>query len=524
MSGDCCSPRATRITSVILAIFGLVFISLAVWLPNLINQTISDGIDTMVILTPDQQESQTDSWLDWADTSSPNSNPEFYNVYVYNCTNPDEVLQGARPNFFEMGPYAFNLNKVRFNITWGEDLAHRTTITYKTWEYYVFSPEMSAPGLSQDDVITTLNIPFQVLKQFFSDEWNKMGVNDYDAFFSRVSVKDIMAGYEDPVWDAIAKTNPAVPPVFPGLIQNLTGFDDPALAAVGYDTIYSGAAPYQSFQRSYYQWHGQQYLVSPLLGTPLWLTSEANRLHGTEGDTYPRPITKGQVVEAFVDEIFRVTRLENMGGETYTFKDIDLLRFRIQPSYVFNETLFPPNAAYLQNGPQGFFELAATEPTFPEIYASKPHFLDVDPMVANLITGISPPNPDLHEPVIDVEPLSGLAMHAWKRLQINFKVHPFTDTGNSSRTFFPNVATTYFPVVWVEEGGEIKDSLAHEFVKQVYGWRTGASVILYLGYIGGLVQIVTALFLLGYLSLSAGNTAHSELTHPLNESGYDLEK
>ncbi len=137
---------------------------------------------------------------------------------------------------------------------------------------------------------------------------------------------------------------------------------------------------------------------------------------------------------------------------------------------------------------------------------SQPHFLGVSvedcPQVSptNGVTGLPSPNPEQDATTIDVEPYSGIPMHAWKRLQINVHVRPATLYLNSTHQehVLTRVRDVFWPIFRIEEGGVIPDNLASEFVKNVYGIQKLADVLEYLGFIGGSVLVATSVFVVFY--------------------------
>lgn len=77
-------------------------------------------------------------------------------VYVFNVTNPQEFLDGAKPNLVEVGPFVYRLIMDNINIKSNENL----TISYQQRKTFKFVPEKSA---DENQQITTLNIPLLVI-------------------------------------------------------------------------------------------------------------------------------------------------------------------------------------------------------------------------------------------------------------------------------------------------------------------------------------------------------------------------
>lgn len=80
--------------------------------------------------------------------------PMYLSVYMFNWTNPDEVLKSdwkIKPILEQHGPYVFYEHHIRVNMTWNDN----DTITYQQKRIWHFLPEKSNGTLS--DKITNLN-------------------------------------------------------------------------------------------------------------------------------------------------------------------------------------------------------------------------------------------------------------------------------------------------------------------------------------------------------------------------------
>jgi len=89
--------------------------------------------------------------------------------------NPQELVKGAKPVVVEVGPYTYNEYYYKFDITWSD---HGDTVSYNTYRYYVFNPEATGAGLSEEDLIT-LPYPTVIGFQYLLNKFEAMypGVN-----------------------------------------------------------------------------------------------------------------------------------------------------------------------------------------------------------------------------------------------------------------------------------------------------------------------------------------------------------
>merc|ERR1719391_423587 len=95
------------------------------------------------------------------------------------------------------------------------------------------------------------------------------------------------------------------------------------------------------------------------------------------------------------------------------------------------------------------------------VIASLPHFLNGDEKLNNSIAGLLP-DPSLHTTYINVEPYSGVALDAHKRLQINVPLMP-----NQYISVLKNVKEVLFPVLWVDEGATVEGENMKKLKKQL---------------------------------------------------------
>lgn len=57
----------------------------------------------------------------WQDTNAEGAPPMYMNFHVWNITNPDEWLAGAKPILEDIGPYAYKQSRVKLNVTFEQN-------------------------------------------------------------------------------------------------------------------------------------------------------------------------------------------------------------------------------------------------------------------------------------------------------------------------------------------------------------------------------------------------------------------
>jgi len=271
--------------------------------------------------------------------------------------------------------------------------------------------------------------------------------------------------------------------------------------------------------RTYAKYQNNDYLMQPVFtppatitNVPVWATSRANRVFGTDGTQFPRGIQDGQTETVYVSQLTRPTVLSNVNNLHVTFKGIDLVEFTIATVFMENATNNPLNADYYMYGFNGVANLTAS--LDPDFYVTKPHYLDTDPALQAQISGLSP-NPALHDTFLDVEPYSGITMRGVKRLQLAIRLTPLNVTlptggwaiwGGSLPS---QTAGLYMPVYWAEERGEILDSSASTFRTLVYGAQQAAAGIQTAGMALGVLFAVATCVLMAMAASSAAKEASS---------------
>lgn len=111
----------------------------------------------------------SESWERW-------ENPPvdiYFNVYIFNVNNPEEILRGSLPKVTEYGPYVYKEKRSKKVLSVNEETG---VIKYKDDISFEFDEESSG-NLKEDDVYTVVNL--QALVSNFNN-------NNNDFFFPRI--------------------------------------------------------------------------------------------------------------------------------------------------------------------------------------------------------------------------------------------------------------------------------------------------------------------------------------------------
>ena len=136
----------------ILGIFGLVLLALGLGVgygvvPVVVDQLVAENLD---LWEPDS-EGQKNFVQPPVDL--------YMKFYVYHVNNPEEVIQGGKPNVTEKGPYSYLEKRLKVDIRSGEGLDLLERIEFGQKKTYFFDEGTSCEGCTKDDIVTVINAP-----------------------------------------------------------------------------------------------------------------------------------------------------------------------------------------------------------------------------------------------------------------------------------------------------------------------------------------------------------------------------
>lgn len=189
---------------VFLLFFGTVF-------PLLLYNIIDEGINQSVVIDSTDALSY-DTWQTNFNSDSDDQVDVNYDVYLFDVQNINGLLSGEKPIVVERGPYAYHEYFNKFDISWSKG---GDEVTYTTQKFFVFNPERTAPGLTENDNITlpyTTLVGFEYLLQEIpqsdQEQFTLAITSKIDGGLTNVSLK---------IEDAIAQLERIPPPRPPDL-------------------------------------------------------------------------------------------------------------------------------------------------------------------------------------------------------------------------------------------------------------------------------------------------------------------
>jgi hypothetical protein len=172
--------------------------------------------------------------------------------------------------------------------------------------------------------------------------------------------------------------------------------------------------------------------------------------------------------------------------DTYTnLKGIDLWQYRPDNSFWQSESQNPARIPYDQVY-YGLVNLTGIKPL--RTFLSRPHFLDVDPIVASSVTGLNPNNPYYDDNYLGVNYLSGISMANSLKYQVSI--------GYPNLKHFYNISAGYAPIAWQDQLIIISDSDADAFKNALALLQAAVIIPFVVGIVLGLILIVIGVVLL----------------------------
>nr|CAH8871212.1 unnamed protein product [Trichobilharzia regenti] len=374
-----------------------------------------------------------DNWL------SP-SVPVYFSVYLYNLTNPEEVLNGDRPKFSEVGPYVYREDRQRIKVNFSEESPPKQ-VEFRHRIFYYFEPELSV-GPDDEGLITSLDL-VTVGANALPSAYKSISIfYTFTPFVTR-SPREIMWGYEDSFLKFCTSINFCESSLGGMMAQkNGTKFFD-LVVDTGVDDISNV---------------GKVLKYNGLTELDYWRTTHANMINGTDGSTIAPGLNMSSRIYFFVPDFCRSFYSDAAGWATAKHdSSVHLIRFSSPREQSLNATLNPLNKAFcpkVKAGPDcpptGMIPLSpCSNPKIAvPIFASQPHFLGADPHIREAMDGIRKPNESLDSTVLLIEPTTGFILEAYKKVQINVYVENDGDLGEVYRSMR---GPYFFPLAWFTE-------------------------------------------------------------------------
>jgi hypothetical protein len=524
-----CGPKAFVVYAWLLIATAITFFFVVSLVPQYVDEKLETGIKEGILITPEAQAANNFAYRTWQSSFDAEATPTTMSIMMWNLTNAAEVLEGARPNLVEVGPYVYQEHSVKYNVTFVKSPSNGlNTVEFLEWKYYIFDRAATPAALAESDLITTQNTVFQIWRPManaalvdstFVRLWNDTNdigdeMNDLKRMFTTRPVSELLWGYHDPRFGlpSLTADEQVAEPLFheagltadgffPGFLGPNSTKEEVLADAAGWRGFYTGDDSIASaFAWSKYN-NASHVQSKSILGggkyNPVWDSPEASMIIGTDGRHFTpfNWVTKDSELPVYVSDAHRSVMV-TCTGERKVHGAVDTLEFTLSPRDMQNATVEPRNAAWHMYGPSGFFNLSSFNVA--AMVLSKPHFLDVSPVVAEKLDGMHPDR-GAHETVLLVEPVSGVVMSASKSLQMSVNtIGPLTvkKLAHKPVWFAALTEDLYIPSVWMNEAGGIAANKAREFADTVYPAQQLAARLRLGGLIAGTAAALLAVVFL----------------------------
>lgn len=377
--------------------------------------------------------------------------PIYMKYYLFNITNKDEVIKGAKPKVVELGPYTYQMYVPRFDIAFYVN----DTVESKTNHTLIFRPNLSKGSV--EDMIYHLNMPLVTIAEMvenmklpgfsnkiFVEILNLIGEKDLIVYHS---VKEVLFGYVDPFFNTLNKLMSLIGKHYDPIFAPFHEFNNTA------DGVYLTFTGQKNYSRTneIQKWNGMEYLS-------FWTTAQANKVNGTDGSLFRPLVQRNDTRYIFFPSMCRSLKLSYENDSAV--KGVKTYRFHFAKDLMANATIQPGNAGFCVPADNcydsGVMNARPCLQNAPVLF-SLPHFYNAAPQYQNGVVGLSP-SKDLHDSRFDVEPLSGVVFQSIRSSQMNMEVKK-----SKYITQMKNVRYTIFPIMWVAGTGLMDNKTCSEF-------------------------------------------------------------
>ncbi|XP_017795434.1 PREDICTED: sensory neuron membrane protein 1-like [Habropoda laboriosa] len=389
--------------------------------------------------------------------------PLDFMIYLFNVTNPTEIMAGGKPILKEIGPFFYDEYKQKVDLV---DREEDDSLEYGLKATWYFNPSRSNGLTGEEEIVFPHVLILSMIKVTLMEQPAAIGIlnKGVDSIFKKPNSVFVRAKVREILFDglpvdctvkdfagsaicSVLKTKPdALIPDGEG--RYLFSLFGPKNGTVLPERIrvLRGIKNYKDLGR-----------VTEFDGKPalsLWTADHCNEFNGTDSTIFPPLLTEEDDIVSFAPDICRslgahfTEKTKVKGVNTYHYK-ADLGDMSTNPM---EKCFCPTPDTCLTKNLMDLFKCVGAP-----LIASLPHLLGSDEKYRQLVDGLHP-NEEDHGISMDFEPLTATPISAHKRLQFNMFLHPIEKFKLMKK--FPECL---FPLFWVEEGILLDD----QFVKKV---------------------------------------------------------
>ena len=391
--------------------------------------------------------------------------PLDFKIYIFNVSNPTEILAGAKPIVQEVGPFFYDEYKHKVNL---EDREEDDTVEYNFKSTWYFNPSKSNGLTGEEELVVPHLFILGMIKLTLMEQPSAIGIVNkaVDSIFKKPGTVFVKAKAKDILFDGLpidctvkdfagaatcnvlkgkAEEN--------GLLSDGEGHYRFSLfgsrngsAAAKRIRVFRGIKNYRDVGRVV-EFDGKAEMS-------IWSAEHCNQYNGTDTTIFPPFIKEGDEIMTFAADLCRNmgvqyshrTKVKGVNTYHYTAGLGDMTTNPEEKCYC------PTPDTCLTKNLQDLYKCMGSP-----IIGSLPHFYGSDEKYLEMVEGLHP-DKEKHEIAMDLEPITATPLKAAQRLQFNMFLHPMEKVKLMKR--FPECL---FPLFWIEEGILLDD----EYVKIV---------------------------------------------------------
>jgi hypothetical protein len=185
-----CTVGALLCVSVALCVASFGYSALQEFITNQI-------VDTFILKSPSSSQ-----FPPFMDSDNPDAGSVISTFYVYNVTNPEQILEGHQPIVEEIGPLVYSYHNKKYNASWSSDGG---LLSYMQYQYY-----LRLSGENFDTNLTTLNMPLLAALNIPAADWliykgSKFTREMKSLFIQRTAEEVLFGWHNDPLLSQLSK-------------------------------------------------------------------------------------------------------------------------------------------------------------------------------------------------------------------------------------------------------------------------------------------------------------------------------
>lgn len=448
--------------------------------------------------------------------------------YIYNITNPDKVVgSAAKINLTEIGPFVYDEYREKELVDNNQTLG---LITYKLRRRYVFNRNLSVSDPTKV-MITWPNVPLIVARSVIDKlpylertpiYWflnSAIKSKNEPPFITDTAANFLFNGSKRNFFEylqSLDKMKVLQPWPLPdnmfGLLYNKNFTWNPLVDREM--TVKAGLGLGQTYRDL-----NQFAYINGSSVLSFWRDDPkgCNIVGGTDGEFFSPFLDQSGDLQVYAPDICR--KLTMKPREATVVAGVSALKYTLDPKCLQSGENNPDNQCYClsrnaDDSPKpecfldGLIDLSSC--VQPNVVASGAHFIHGSDDFLARLSGISAPNASIHDPVLIIEPNTGVAVKAHVPIQINVRLEK---GGFNIFNFFKDDEPLILPLIWTSESSELtpeQGKLLSNKLLLLNSWL--ATVIL-----GGAVLFIIMIIIFAIILFSRYRVTKNPRTEPSEE-------